>query len=60
MIREAAIIADYVASLADPFETETGADWPVVVERVRAAVEVAIEREGGFLVEGDPGAFVCR
>ncbi|MBO0707100.1 MAG: methyltransferase domain-containing protein [Candidatus Dormibacteraeota bacterium] len=60
VIRDPAIVSDYVASLADPFQSEAGVAWPVVVERVRAAVEAIIARDGGFLVEGDPGAFVCR
>lgn len=60
VIRDPTVVSDYVASLADPFEAETGVSWPVVVERVRAAAATAVEREGGLVVEGDPGVFVCR
>lgn len=60
VIRDPAVVGDYVASLADPFEAETGTAWNVVAERVRAAAGAIIQRDGGLLVEGDPGAFVCR
>ena len=59
-IRDPAVVRDYVASLAATYEDRAGISWPVVVERVRVAAEAAIERDGGLVVEGDPGAFVCR
>jgi hypothetical protein len=59
-IRDPTIVSDYVESLSDPFEQETGCPWRAVAGRVRAAVEAVIGRTGGFTVQGDPGAFTCR
>lgn len=59
VLTEAAIAADYVASVADHYQPETGRPWSEVVDDVRAAVQQAIDATGSFVVRGDVGAFVC-
>jgi hypothetical protein len=60
VIREAAVAAGYVASLADLFQDEVARPWGDVVEDVRQEVEAVIDREGTFIAFGDVAAFVCR
>jgi SAM-dependent methyltransferase len=60
VIREAAVAAGYVASLADLFQDEVARPWGDVVEDVRQEVEAVIDREGAFIAFGDVAAFVCR
>lgn len=59
-ISDAAIAADYVASVADHYEHEIARPWSEVVEDVRRAVQKVIDAEGAFVVFGESGAFVCR
>jgi SAM-dependent methyltransferase len=59
-IRDAGVVADYVASVGDHYEPEAGRPWHEVVATVRAEVQRVIDADGAFLVHGDPGAFVCR
>jgi hypothetical protein len=58
-LTDAAIAADYVASVADHYQHETTRPWHEVVEDVRTTVEQEISTSGRFLVSGDTGAFVC-
>lgn len=59
-LTDAGILAGYVASIADAYENEISRPWSDVVDDVRSAAQAVIERDGVFVVEGDPGAFVCR
>jgi SAM-dependent methyltransferase len=59
-LTDAAIAADYVASVADLYQHETSRPWPDVVEDVRAAVQRRIDATGAFVVRGEVGAFICR
>jgi SAM-dependent methyltransferase len=59
-IRDAAIAADYVASVADHYAHEIARPWTEVVDDVRRAVQDVIDAEGVFEVRGASGAFVCR
>lgn len=58
-LTEAGIVADYVASVGDSYERQISKRWASVVDDVFAAAQAIIDREGAFVVEGDPGAFVC-
>lgn len=60
VIRDAAVAADYVASLAGHHQDEIGRPWPDVVEDVRQQVQVAIDTDGAFTTSGDLAAFLCR
>jgi SAM-dependent methyltransferase len=60
VIRDAALAADYVASLASHYQDEVARPWPDVVEDVRQDVQAVIDREGAFITSGDLAAFVCR
>ncbi len=60
VIRDAALAADYVASLASHHQDGAGRPWPDVVEEVRQDVQAVIDRDGAFVVHGDLAAFVCR
>lgn len=60
VIRDAAVAADYVASLAGHYQTETARPWHDVVEDVRRDVQAIIDRQGSFITAGDLAAFVCR
>jgi SAM-dependent methyltransferase len=59
-VRDAAVAADYVASVADHYQDSTSRPWVEVVEDVRRDVQDAIDRTGAFTVTGDAGCFVCR
>jgi hypothetical protein len=59
-LTDAAIAADYVASVADHYQHETHRPWDEIVDYVRRAVEQEIDANGVFTVTGETGAFVCR
>jgi SAM-dependent methyltransferase len=59
VIRDAAVVADYVASVADYYQLEVACPWNLVVESVRRDTEKIIDDEGAFVTSGDVGAFVC-
>ncbi len=60
ILRDAAVAADYVASVADHYQDEVARPWPDIVADVRGAVQKVIDEKGAFAVSGDTGAFVCR
>ncbi len=60
VIRDAAVAADYVASLASHYQDEIADPWPDVVEDVRREVQAVIDDDGAFITSGDLAAFVCR
>jgi SAM-dependent methyltransferase len=60
IIRDAAVAADYVASLASHYQPETTRPWDDVVEAVRRDVQAVIDRQGSFITAGDLAAFVCH
>jgi hypothetical protein len=60
VIRDAAVAAGYLASLASHHQDETARPWDDVVEDVRRQVQAVIDHEGAFITSGDLAAFVCR
>jgi hypothetical protein len=60
VIRDAAVAADYTASLASFYQDQIARPWPEVVRDVRQDVQAVIEHEGAFATSGDLAAFVCR
>jgi SAM-dependent methyltransferase len=60
VIRDAAVAADYVASLASHHQDETGRPWRDVTNNVRMQVQAVIDSEGAFITSGDLAAFICR
>ena len=60
VIRDAAVAADYVASLASHYQAEAARPWDDVVEDVRRDVQAVISSQGSFITAGDLAAFVCR
>lgn len=60
MITDAAVVADYVASVADPYQAGVGRPWHQIVDGVRQEVQQIINRDGAFVSSGDVGAFICR
>lgn len=58
-IRDASIVADYVASVADHYGRTVDRPWSEIVDEVRAAVKQKIAADGQFTVAGESGAFVC-
>lgn len=60
VLTDAAIAADYVASVADHYQAETTRPWHEVVEHVRSAVEHEINSGGAFIVRGESGALICH
>lgn len=60
VIRDAAVAADYAASIADHYQDDAGRPWAEVVADVRRDVQAAISAEGAFITHGDVAAFVCR
>ena len=59
-VDDAAIVADYVASVGDIYAHQVRRPWPDVVADVRSAVGDRIRESGAFEVASDPGAFLCR
>ncbi len=59
-IRDAAVAAEYVASLASHCQDEVARPWPDVVEDVRREVQAVIDDDGAFSTSGDLAAFVYR
>ena len=60
VIRDAAVAADYVASVGDHYQDQVPRPWPDVVEDVRRAVQAVIDDRGAFVTSGDVAVFVCR
>jgi hypothetical protein len=60
VIRDAAVAADYVASLASHYQDEISRPWPDVVEDVRQEVQAVINDDGAFITSGDLAASMCR
>ena len=60
LITDAAVAADYVASMAASYAGQAPRPWRDIVEGVRRAVQEVIDAEGVFRISGDPAAFVCR
>jgi SAM-dependent methyltransferase len=60
VIRDAAVAAGYIASLADHYQDEVARPWDDVVEDVRQQVQVVIDDRGAFVTSGDLAAFICR
>ena len=60
VIRDAAVVADYVASWTGFYQDQVARQWADVVAEVRREVQAVIDGEGAFTVSGDLAAFVCR
>ena len=60
VIKDAAVAADYVSSLADHYQPQLARPWPGVAEDVRGQVQAVIDTAGEFRTAGDLAAFVCR
>jgi SAM-dependent methyltransferase len=60
VIRDAAVAAGYVASLATHYQDETGRLWADVADDVGRQVQAVIDDQGAFLTSGDLAAFICR
>lgn len=60
VIRDAAVAAGYVASLADHYQDQVARPWDDVVEAVRQQVQAVIDDRGAFVTSGDLAAFLCR
>jgi ubiquinone/menaquinone biosynthesis C-methylase UbiE len=60
IIREAAVVADYVASVSDHYQDQVTTPWAGVVESVRRDVQAVIDRDGAFVTTGTLAAFLCR
>jgi SAM-dependent methyltransferase len=60
IIRDAAVAADYVASLGTHHQDETARPWADVVTDVRQQVQAVIDEQGAFVTYGDLAAFLCR
>jgi SAM-dependent methyltransferase len=60
IIRDAAVAADYVASIADHYQDEVDRPWADVVEDVRGQVQAVISARGAFTTAGDVAAFICE
>jgi SAM-dependent methyltransferase len=60
VIRDAAVAAGYVASLASHHQDQTARPWDDVADDVRRQVQAIIDNEGAFITSGDLAAFICR
>ena len=60
VIRDAAVAAGFVASLATHHQDETTRPWDDITDDVRRQVQAVIDDEGAFVTSGDLAAFICR
>jgi len=60
VIRDAAVAADYVASLGSHYQEQTARPWADVAEDVGRRVQAVIAGKGAFVTSGDLAAFMCR
>jgi hypothetical protein len=60
VIRDASVVADFVASWAGFYQDQVARPWAEVVADVRQEVQAVIDRDGTFTTTGDLAAFVCR
>ena len=60
VIRDAAVAAGYVASLASHYQDEVSRPWDDVAGDVGQDVQAVIDSQGSFTTRGDLAAFVCR
>jgi len=60
VIRDAAVAAGYLASLASHHQGDSSRPWDEVVEDVRRQVQAVIDDKGAFITTGDLAAFICR
>ena len=59
-LHDAAVAADYLASVADHYQDGVDRPWSEVVADVRREVRAVVDADGAFTVRADTGAFVCR
>ena len=59
VLTDAAVAADYVASVEDHYAHEVSCPWASIVETVRTSVQQVIDTEGSFIDYGEVGAFIC-
>jgi len=57
---DADLVTDYVASVADPYEAETGLDWSAVAAECGRRAAAVIAERGSFDIVLRGGAFICR
>ena len=60
VIRDASVVADYVASWDGFYQDQVARPWADVVADVRRQVQAVIDRDGAFSASGDLAAFMCR
>lgn len=60
VLGDAAVAAEYVASLGTHYQGETARPWADVVADVRQQVQAVIDEQGAFVTSGDLAAFICR
>lgn len=60
VIRDAAVAAGYIASMADHYQDEVARPWDDVVETVHQQVQAVIDAQGAFVTSGDLAAFICQ
>lgn len=60
VVTDISTLTDYVASVADPYETQVDVPWSVVVDRVRELASTAMSKDGEMRLSTGVGAFVCR
>lgn len=58
-LTDSSVAADYVASVADHYQSQTSRPWSEIVEDVRTSVQSEIDATGAFVVQGQSGAFIC-
>jgi len=60
IVRDAAVVADYVASVSDHYADQVPGPWSGIVNSVRDEVQEVIDRDGAFVTTGTLAAFLCR
>ena len=60
VIREAAVVRDYVASLATHFQHGVERSWDDVADEAGRRTQLVIDHDGAFTTTGDVVAFVCH
>ena len=60
VIEDAAVVVDYVNSLASHYQDQVARPWREVASDVQEQVQAVIDTNGTFRTVGDVAVFVCR
>jgi SAM-dependent methyltransferase len=60
VLKDANVVANFVASVGDRYESEIRVPWTTIVDEVRRKVRRIIGEKGSFMTSADVGVFICH